>query len=178
MGIIDWVDTRKVAGCSSFGFSGSNSHCIMENLGLSGVAHAPLSKLERVPWNRQTFVYKDWSAQLWSTLEWRPCALKAKDSLSEPVLVVGGGAIANLIQSSCADLVFLAKQGKNFKLSDSECTLVFGNSEHMASLLSHKTWTTVVFAEPLVRDDADLQGITMTMLLQMLQILEKEKKQV
>lgn len=101
--IIDWKVSRAVAGTSSFGFSGTNSHGTLEAPKNGSGRDVPLERAEKLKWNRTMHrMYHEWSQGYWFSAEWRPCPLAASGEAGR-CLLVGAGALADGLMEMLGD---------------------------------------------------------------------------
>ncbi|CAL1148755.1 unnamed protein product [Cladocopium goreaui] len=162
--IIDWTTTRAMAGTSSFGFSGTNSHGTLEAPKNGEGRDVPLERVEKLKWNRTTHrMYHEWSqgywfsTELWQAkdlLEWRPSPL-GEQNLPEalPCLVIGGDALGPALQKLLGE--------------ESQCVA----AGEGAAALSAGSFKSVVFLESTHAADATLEGPTLAHLLELCQAM-------
>ncbi|CAK9055131.1 unnamed protein product [Durusdinium trenchii] len=130
--IIDWKVTRAMAGTSSFGFSGTNSHGILEAPKKGEGRDVPMERAEKLNWNRTMHrMYHEWSSGYWFSTEWRSMALVEQGDLSEtsPCLVVGGNTLGSELQTLLsAERVDAAGAAEALKKSSFKSVVFFATS--------------------------------------------------
>jgi 3-oxoacyl-(acyl-carrier-protein) synthase len=150
--LIDWKGSRAVAGTSSFGFSGTNSHGTLEGPGNGETQGVALERPQKLAWNRTAHRLHDWSDGLWYSVEWRPMPLEGATNLADilPCLVIGTGVFTQALQAALGAEVEIVSASK---------------PELIAGAVTRKTWGSVVFAEMLEAEDSTLEGHSMAALL-------------
>jgi len=145
--IVKWNAASTKSGTSSFGFSGTNSHAILEGPESIDKERIVLHRAELVPWNRTPHCLHDWSQGLWYSLEWQPVPLPASSpEVLLPCLVVGGGEVSEALQNFVPD-----------------CSLV--QPSKAVAALEEQEWSTVVFVATLVAQDPLLESGVINQLL-------------
>ncbi|CAK0879996.1 unnamed protein product [Prorocentrum cordatum] len=150
--LIDWRPNNVKAGTSSYGFSGTNSHSILEGPKLKDGEVLSLVRADPLPWNKtphRLLGMEAMARKFWYALEWRPQELTAQDAKGMlPCLVVGNGDVARALQKTL------------------DCDLVESGAG-LSAKLKEQEWATLVFAEALSADDPTLEGSTLADLLEL-----------
>ena len=152
---------KQVAGVSSFGFSGTNTHV---NADAQQLGAAPEASKVLLTWSRSDFSYKDWMTELWFATAYEAAPTNCDDGVEvvEEWLLIGLGGLAHALKKSAPNATFANLEQ-------------LAEASQVEQLLAH-SWTCIAFALIQVPEDPVLDGPSLAALLRLVQGLAKQRR--